>query len=156
MLRPEPLASLNPLARGEFLGALMEAVKADGVTVLLSSHIIGDLERVCDYLVILSAAHVQLAGDINSIVGSHKLLIGPRGAADAVAATHTVVEEGGMGRQATLLVRASNPAVGPDWQIREATLEEIVLAYLGQPTAGGALYQGEPAPAGAEPSGTGG
>jgi len=154
LLLDEPLASLDPLARREFLRALMEAVKADGVTVLLSSHIIGDLERVCDYLVILSAAHVQLAGDINSIVGSHKLLIGPRGAVDAVAATHTVVEEGGMGGQATLLVRASNPAVGPDWQIREATLEEIVLAYLGQPTAGGALYQAEPAPAAAEPSGT--
>ena len=67
LLLDEPLASLDPLARREFLRTLMDAVAESGLTVLLSSHIIGDLERVCDYLIILSAAHVQLAGDIEEI-----------------------------------------------------------------------------------------
>ena len=62
LLLDEPVASLDPLARREFLQSVMEAVAETGMTVILSSHIVADLERVCDHLVILSQAHVQLAG----------------------------------------------------------------------------------------------
>ena len=74
ILMDEPLASLDPLARRDFLRALMEATAEHGLTVLLSSHIIADLERVCDYLIILSGGRVQIADGIDEITRSHKLL----------------------------------------------------------------------------------
>src|SRR5579864_5931648 len=84
----EPLASLDPLARREFLRTLMDAVAETGMTVLLSSHIIGDLERVCDYLVLLSASHVQLAEDIQTILKEHKRLLGGHQDEGALASIH--------------------------------------------------------------------
>src|SRR5207244_3070764 len=74
----EPVASLDPLARREFLQSVMEAVADGGLTVLLSSHIIADLERVCDYMILLSASQVQLAAPIDEIVGAHRVLSGAR------------------------------------------------------------------------------
>ncbi len=132
LLLDEPLASLDPLARREFLRTLMEAVAETGLTVLLSSHIIGDLERVCDYLVILSASQVQLAGDMQEIARAHKRLIGPRQEIDAVASVHTVIEASHTERQTTLLVRTNGPLFDPSWETREVSMEDIVLAYLSQ------------------------
>jgi ABC-2 type transport system ATP-binding protein len=135
LVRDEPVASLDPLARREFLGTLMEATAEEGLTVLLSSHIIVDLERVCDYLIILSATRVQLAGDIEEIVRTHKLLVGPRravAALDAVASVHTIVEESYTARQTTLLVRTNGAIFDASWEVHAVTLEDAVLAYLGQ------------------------
>jgi len=132
LLLDEPLASLDPLARRDFLRTLMDAVAESGMTVLLSSHIIGDLERVCDYLIILSAARVQLAGDIQEIMQTHKRLVGPRQDEAAVASVHTVIEASHTARQTTLLVRTHGPILDPSWEVQEASLEDIVLAYLGQ------------------------
>src|SRR6266566_5304390 len=98
----------------------------------LASHIIGDLERVCDYLVILSASHVQLAGDIQEIAKTHKRLIGPRQDEAAVASVHTVIETSHTERQTTLLVRAHGPLFAPSWEVQEVSMEDIVLAYLSQ------------------------
>ncbi len=132
LLLDEPLASLDPLARREFLRTLMDAVAETGLTVLLSSHIIGDLERVCDYLIILSASYVQLAGDIQEIGRTHKRLVGPRQEVDAIASVHTVIETSQTERQTTLLVRINGPLFDPSWEVQEVSLEDIVLAYLGQ------------------------
>ncbi len=132
MLLDEPLASLDPLARREFLRTLLDATVESGLTVLLSSHIIGDLERVCDYLIILSASHVQLVGDIQEIARTHKRLIGPRQNVDAIASTHTVIETSQTERQTTLLVRTNGPLFDPSWEVQEVSLEDIVLAYLSQ------------------------
>jgi ABC-2 type transport system ATP-binding protein len=134
LLLDEPVASLDPLARREFLHGLTEAVATEGLTVLLSSHIIGDLERVCDYLIILSASRVQLAGDIAALVGQHKVLVGPRAQAAAVARDHTVIQARHTGPQATLLVHANGhaPLAPPSWTVHDVELEELVLAYLGQ------------------------
>ena len=134
LLLDEPLASLDPLARREFLRTLMDAVAENGLTVLLSSHIIGDLERVCDYLIILSASHVQLAGDMQEIAQTHKRLIGPRQDEAAVASVHTVIEASHTARQTTLLVRTNGPVFDPSWDVQDVSLEDIVLAYLGQQT----------------------
>jgi ABC-2 type transport system ATP-binding protein len=128
----EPVASLDPLARREFLQSLMEAVAEGGVTVFLSSHIVTDLERICDYLIILSASRVQLAGPIDEILQSHRVLIGPRSDAAAVARVHAVIQESHTERQTTLLVRASGHVYDSRWQVEDAGLEETVLAYLGQ------------------------
>jgi len=131
LLLDEPVASLDPLARREFLQAVMEAVAETGMTVVLSSHIVADLERVCDHLVILSSARVQLAGPIEAIVASHRLLTGPRTDPAAVARVHDVIRASHTERQTTLLVRANGHVYDSSWQQHEVDLEEIVLAYLG-------------------------
>jgi ABC-2 type transport system ATP-binding protein len=132
LLLDEPLASLDPLARREFLRTLLDATVESGLTVLLSSHIIGDLERVCDYLIILSASYVQLVGDMQEIGRTHKRLVGPRQDVDALASVHTVIETSQTERQTTLLVRTNGPLFDTSWEIQEVSLEDIVLAYLSQ------------------------
>jgi len=132
LLLDEPLASLDPLARREFLRTLLDATVETGLTVLLSSHIIGDLERVCDYLIILSASQVQLVGDLQEIGQTHKRLIGPRQNVDAIAHVHTVIEQSQTERQTTLLVRANGPIFDPSWEVQGVSLEDIMLAYLGR------------------------
>ena len=128
----EPVASLDPLARREFLQTTMEAAVETGMTVVLSSHIVADLERVCDHLIILSQAETQLVGPIDEVVASHRLLTGPRSDAAAVARVHEVIRESHTERQTTLLVRATGHVYDSCWEVHEVDLEEIVLAYLGR------------------------
>ena len=92
LLLDEPVASLDPLARREFLQALMDAVAETGVTVVLSSHLIADLERVCDFLVLLIASEVRLSGGIEQLVAEHKLLIGPRRSTIGIPAVQGIVQ----------------------------------------------------------------
>ncbi len=132
MLLDEPLASLDPLARREFLRILLDATVEHGLSVLLSSHIISDLERVCDYLIILSSARVALAGDIDEILRTHKRLIGPRADPAAIASLHNVIEVSHTERQTTLLVRLNGQLFDAAWQPQDVALEDVVLAYLGQ------------------------
>ena len=131
LLLDEPVASLDPLARREFLNGLMEAVSETGLTVILSSHIVAELERVCDHLVILAHARAELAGPIDEILAGHRLLTGPRTDAGAVARMHDVIRERHTERQTTLLVRADGHVYDADWELHEVDLDEIVLAYLG-------------------------
>jgi ABC-2 type transport system ATP-binding protein len=129
----EPLAPLDPLARREFLQTLMEEVAANGLTVLLSSHNLAELERVCDHLVLLVGGRVQIVGDIERIVTVHKRLTGPRSEPEALADRSDVVMADHTPRQSTLLVRANGHVYDPTWTIHDVSLEEIVLAYLGRP-----------------------
>jgi ABC-2 type transport system ATP-binding protein len=131
LLLDEPVASLDPLARREFLNTVLEVVTEGDITVVLSSHIVADLERVCDHLVILSQAHTQLVGSIDEILATHRLLTGPRGEEEAVARMHTVIRATHTERQTTLLVRAEGHVYDARWETHEVDLEEIVLAYLG-------------------------
>lgn len=135
LLLDEPIASLDPLARHEFMQTLMGAVGETGTTVLLSSHLLADLERVCDYLIVLQKAHVQLSGMVDDLLEQHRTLIGPRlpeqaalpGVAGVVRASHTE-------RQSTLLVRTTTqgvePELGDGWRSMDVSLEDLVLAYL--------------------------
>ena len=132
LLLDEPLASLDPLARRDFLRVLLGATLEQGLSVLLSSHIISDLERVCEYLIILSASRVQLAGEIDEILRTHMRLVGPRADPAAVASLHNVIEVSHTPRQTTLLVRLNGQLFAPSWQQQDVSLEDIVLAYLGQ------------------------
>jgi ABC-2 type transport system ATP-binding protein len=137
LLLDEPLASLDPLARREFLQTLMGSVAEQGATVLLSSHLLADLERVCDYLIVLSAAHVQVLGTVEELLDQHKLLIGPyREPQPPIAGVAQVVRASHTDRQATLLVRTSGPIHDPAWKAHDVTLEDLVLAYLADPSAG--------------------
>jgi ABC-2 type transport system ATP-binding protein len=132
LLLDEPVASLDPLARREFLQSVVEAVAEHELTVVLSSHILADLERVCDHLLILADGRTQLVGSIDEIVASHRLLTGPRDEVEEVARMHEVVRESHAERQTTLLVRADGHVYDSQWTVHELDLEEIVLAYLGQ------------------------
>jgi ABC-2 type transport system ATP-binding protein len=132
LLLDEPVASLDPLARREFLTGVLQAVTETGITVILSSHIVADLERICDRLIILARGRTQLVGSIDEVLASHRLLTGPRATADAVARAHAVVRESHTERQTTLLVRANGHVYDARWELHEVDLEEIVLAYLGR------------------------
>jgi ABC-2 type transport system ATP-binding protein len=133
LILDEPAAALDPLARREFLQALMEAVVERELTVLMSSHLLADLERVCDHLVVLAAGGVQLTGTIDEIVASHRLLVGPPGDPEAVARVHQVVQVRHTPRQTLLLVRANGHVYDARWQIEDVALEDIILAYLQRP-----------------------
>jgi ABC-2 type transport system ATP-binding protein len=128
------VASLDPLARREFMNTVMEVVSETQLTVVLSSHIVTDLERVCDHLVILSHGRTQLVGPIEEILTSHRLLTGPRTDPDTVARLHEVIRASHTERQSNLLVKANGHVFDADWQLHEVDLEEIVLAYLGRET----------------------
>lgn len=130
LLLDEPVASLDPLARREFLQALMGAVAEDGTTVLLSSHLLGDLERICDYLIVLQAGRMQLQGGVEDLLTQHKVLIGPRRDDAATSGSGTVIQQSHTDKQSTLLVRTSGPVSDPAWTVHDVTLEDLILAYL--------------------------
>ena len=142
LLLDEPVASLDPLARREFLTGVLRAVTETGVTVVLSSHIVADLERICDQLIILANGHTQLVGPIEELLAGHRLLTGPRRDAAGVARVHQVIRESHTERQTTLLVRANGHVYDACWETHEVDLEEIVLAYLG--TTSAAAREGAP------------
>ncbi|MBW8481583.1 ABC transporter ATP-binding protein [Actinomadura parmotrematis] len=126
----EPVAALDPLARREFLQGLMEAAAEHDLSVLLSSHLVSDLERVCDHLIMLLEARVRVAGDIDDLLAEHLLLTGPRrDPADLPAGQH-VVSASHTDRQSTLLVRTTEPVHDPAWSVDRVGLEDIVLAYM--------------------------
>ncbi len=126
----EPVATLDPLARREFLQILMDATVETGMTVLLSSHMVGELERVCDYLVILNAAQVQFAGDLDTFAEGHRLLVGPRADPEELARVHQVIHSTHTDRQSSLLVKLNGHRYDPRWDVRDPGFEEIVLAYM--------------------------
>jgi ABC-2 type transport system ATP-binding protein len=138
LILDEPVASLDPLARREFLRGLMEAVADQHVSVILSSHLVADLERVCDYLIVLVGSRVQLAGEVDTLLASHYLLSGPRRDLDTLPADQEVIQASHTGRQTTLLVRTDNPVHDPAWTVERTDLEDLVLAYMSQAPGGGA------------------
>jgi ABC-2 type transport system ATP-binding protein len=133
----EPLASLDPLARREFLQGLMEVVAEYGLSVILSSHLVTDLERVCDYLMVLVASRVQVAGEIDELLASHRRISGPRRDEATLPAAQTVIEASHTPRQSTLLVRTQEPILDPSWTIEQVGLEDLVLAYMARAAGAG-------------------
>ena len=130
LILDEPVASLDPLARREFLRGLMEAVAEHGVSVVLSSHLVADLERVCDYLVVLVASRVRVAGQVSALLASHHRLSGPRRDPGALPAGVEVVEESHTDKQSTLLVRTGEPVHDPSWTVKPVSMEDLGLGYM--------------------------
>jgi ABC-2 type transport system ATP-binding protein len=133
----EPVASLDPLARREFLQDLMEAVAEQELSVVLSSHLVADLERVCDHLIVLVGSRVRVAGPVDELLAAHHLLAGPRRDPATLPDELTVISASHTDVQTTLLVRASGPVLDPAWTISEVGLEDLVLAYMSQAAAPG-------------------
>jgi ABC-2 type transport system ATP-binding protein len=128
-LLDEPMANLDPLARREFLGSMFEACSQAGATVLYSSHAVAELERICDYLIVLRAGQVRLAGDIDELRQRHRVIRGPDGWPDGGG--WQVISQRSMAGQTMALVRCGNHCVpGPGLQAAAPAFDELVLGYL--------------------------
>jgi len=135
LLLDEPVASLDPLARREFLQDLMEAVAEQGLSVVMSSHLVNDLERVCDHLVVLVASQVRVAGDVEDLLATHHRLSGPRRDVDTLPGDQHVIAAKHTDRQTTVLVRTEAPILDPAWTVGQLSLEDLVLEYMSNPVA---------------------
>jgi ABC-2 type transport system ATP-binding protein len=124
----EPVASLDPLARREFLQGIAEVVADGGVSVVLSSHLVADLERVCDFVIVLVASRVRVAGTIEDLLATHHRLVGPR---DRTLLDGDVIEARHTDDHSTLIVRSERPIDDPAWAVQPVSLEDVVLAYMG-------------------------
>jgi len=137
LLLDEPMASLDPLARHDFMATVLAAMAEDGVSVVLSSHVLAELERVADYLVILSRGSVQVAGEVDDLLACHVLASGPDVEADGYAESLDVVHALHSKAKTQLLIRTNGSVntVPPNWNVRPITLEELAMAYLREPDA---------------------
>jgi ABC-2 type transport system ATP-binding protein len=130
LLLDEPVASLDPLARREFLGDLMELVAETEPTVVLSSHLLADVERVCDYLIVLVRGKVMLCGDIEELLAEHRYLTGPKRDPHRFPSNQAVIRASSTDRQTTTLVRTREPILDPAWIVNNVSLEDLALAYM--------------------------
>jgi ABC-2 type transport system ATP-binding protein len=133
----EPMAMLDPVARHEFMATVMTAVADDGVSVVLSSHVLAELERVADYLVLVSRGSVKLVGEVDDLLAGHRLLTGPASESERYEQRWSVVHSSRAASQVHLLVRCDGTSdpVPPGWEAHSLTLEELSLAYLREPSA---------------------
>ena len=134
LLLDEPVAALDPLARREFLQDLMEAVAEHGLSVVMSSHLVNDLERVCDHLVVLVDSQVRVIGDVENLLATHHRLSGPRREVDTLPSDQHVISATHTDRQTTVLVRTEAPILDPAWAVADLSLEDLVLEYMANPT----------------------
>jgi ABC-2 type transport system ATP-binding protein len=151
LLLDEPLAALDPLARREFLKSLLESTTANGITVVLSSHLIGELARVCDHLVVIRDGRLRLAGELDELLGEHQWVTGAPEAVAAIPARVEVLTRSVHERHTTQLVRSRDRLLNPALTMSPVDLEDLVLAYLERPEPMRALT-----PVAAEPRRSGG
>jgi ABC-2 type transport system ATP-binding protein len=144
LLLDEPLAALDPLARRDFLAGIVTAVADRPLTVLLSSHLLPDLERICDHLVVIDSGRLVLADDIDSVLASHRLVSAPTRDTASLERVHDVVSLERTTRQVSAVVRLRGPLLEPGWDVEDVSLQDIVLAYPGQ---GRAAHRPPPTPA---------
>lgn len=132
LLLDEPLANLDPLARRDFLTSMFTTCAEDGVAVLFSSHVIAELERICDYLIVLSDGRVQVSGDIDELRGGHRMVSGPldwpqHSPVGVISATNI------SGRTTALVRLDTRMRFGPGLEDSEPTFDELALGYLATP-----------------------
>ncbi|CAM5613922.1 ABC transporter ATP-binding protein [Streptomyces spiroverticillatus] len=132
LLLDEPMADLDPLARHQLMGNLLAEAGESGTTVVISSHILAELEGACDYLLLMENGRIRLGGETDELLSAHALLSGP---VTEIGAGTTVVESKVTGRHMTALVRRDSEPLGGDWEVVEPTLEELLLAHMRSPQA---------------------
>ncbi|MCZ7436877.1 ABC transporter ATP-binding protein [Micromonospora sp. WMMC241] len=130
LILDEPAAALDPLARDGFLRTLLEVVAELGASAILSSHLLGDVARACDHLVVLGASRVQVAGDVTDLLARHHRLVAPRGELDRLPAGAEVVLTRHTGAHSHAVVRVDGPPPRTPWRVEPVGLEELVLSYL--------------------------
>ncbi len=137
LLLDEPVAALDPLARREFLQGLMEFIAEHGVSAVMSSHLVADLERVCDHLVVLTASRVRVAGEVEELLATHHRLTGARRDPGTLGPGHEVIHASHTDVQSSLVVRSSAPIDDPAWTSDPMDLEDVVLAYMTEAAGAG-------------------
>jgi ABC-2 type transport system ATP-binding protein len=130
LILDEPVASLDPLARRSFLRHLMESVAENGTSVILSSHLVSDLERVCDYLIVLVSSRVQLAGETEDLLAQHHRIVCTRREATDLPPGLNVIWAEHTDRQSTFIVRSQTEPPAGDWDAEHLDLEDLVLTYM--------------------------
>jgi ABC-2 type transport system ATP-binding protein len=130
LLLDEPFAGLDPFAGREFLQLLMDGVAETSATVVIASHVMADIERVCDDIVLLAGGRVRVEGHVESLLESHRILMGPRRPLGSIRGVREIVQERHSGRQLTLLVQVDGPVVDQSWTVERVGLEELLLAYI--------------------------
>jgi ABC-2 type transport system ATP-binding protein len=133
LLLDEPFGGLDPFARREFLQLLMDGVAETSPTVVIASHVMAEIERVCDDIVLLASGRVRLEGRVESLLDSHRILMGPRRPIGTIRGVREIVRERHSDRQLTLLVLIDGPIVDPSWTVERVGLEELLLAHLAPP-----------------------
>jgi ABC-2 type transport system ATP-binding protein len=132
----EPVASLDPVARLEFMREVMAQVADGGLTVIIASHVVGELERFCDWLVVLTHGHVQLVGPVDELLEEHRLFTVPRATPDADL-PGTAIHRADSDRHSSVLLRTGQPPLAslphPDWRAGSVGFEQLVMAYLQRP-----------------------
>jgi len=133
----EPVASLDPLARLDFMRDVLSASADSGLTVIIASHVISELERVCDWLLVLAGGRLQLAGAVDDLLARHAVLTVPRQTADADIPGKTI-DRMDSERHSSLLVAADPDLIEaaasqPGWAAEPTGFEQLVLAYLRRP-----------------------
>ncbi|GAA2243593.1 ABC transporter ATP-binding protein [Streptomyces amakusaensis] len=126
----EPAAALDPLARQGFLRNLLEFVRELGASAVLSSHLLGDIEQVCDYLIVLCDARVQVAGETRDLLAEHARLVAPRAAFDRLPAGVEMISAEHRGPHGSAIVRARGLSALPPYRVEPVSLEELVLGYM--------------------------
>lgn len=137
LILDEPVAALDPLARREFLQILMEAAADQQLSVILSSHLVSDLERSCDYLIVLVDSRVQVAGEVDELLATHHRLTGPRRDPARLPGDQSVISASHTDRQSTFIVRTDAPIHDPVWSVSQVGLEDLVLAYMSKSAESG-------------------
>jgi ABC-2 type transport system ATP-binding protein len=100
----------------------------------MSSHLVTDLERVCDQLIVLVDSQVRIAGEVEQLLATHRRLTGPRRDVDTLPADQHVISASHTDRQTSVVVRTEAPILDPVWTVGELTLEDVVLEYMSNPT----------------------
>jgi ABC-2 type transport system ATP-binding protein len=131
----EPVAMLDPIARHDFMAIVLTAATDDGVSVVLSSHVLSELERVADYLILLSRGQLQVAGEVDDLLASHRMLTGPTTLADRYSAGPVVHTRRGEALTHLLVRAGPDDPVPPGWEAHSVGMEELALAYLREPGA---------------------
>jgi ABC-2 type transport system ATP-binding protein len=136
----EPAAALDPLARRGFLENLMEFVTDLGASAILSSHALDDIERVCDYLIVLAESRIQVAGDVRDLLAGHRRLTGSRDDLDRLPSGLDIIRADHTRRESTVIVRADGARLddGP-WTTENLELDELVLAYMTRASTAGSV-----------------
>ena len=139
LLLDEPVAALDPLARREFLAALSEAVAdaAGELSVVLSSHLVHDIEQVCDHMILLGSSRAQLCDALDRVLDTHRLLTGPKRPVAELERRFDVVKSTQTANQTRLLVRMDGPLADPSWDVEEVGVEDVVLAYMSRDSQAG-------------------
>lgn len=138
LILDEPLARLDPVARHDVMALVMTIAAEEGISVIFSSHVVSELERVADYLILVAKGRLQPVGAIDELLATHAVLNGPAETADQVAERFCVVRSEQSARRVQLLVRHDGQVEPPaGWEMDAPSLDELVLAYLRDPSVAG-------------------